>query len=101
MFVILAAIVLGGIAAFLAWDRHQDCKVQIEGTLRRHHATDIKIKLDWLEFDRDTFTYDVEYRDRDGKVHNNRCKVTAHPSLADDAVYWVNPIDPPFASGGH
>lgn len=94
-FVVPAALVAGAIAAFFAWDRHQMCKAEIEGSLRRHHSTNIKIKLDWLDFDRDTLTYNVEYRDRDGKVHTNRCKVTTHPSLADDAVYWVNPIDSP------
>ncbi|HET9634666.1 MAG TPA: hypothetical protein VFP26_01950 [Gemmatimonadaceae bacterium] len=93
-FLLIGCVILGGIAGFFAWERHQMCKAEIEGSLRRYHATDIKISLDWFDFDRDTYTYDVEYRDRHGKVHTNRCKVASQPFVADESVYWLNPIDP-------
>ena len=87
---LLAAI---GIASFIAWDRHQMCTAEIEGSLGRVHAKDIKLKLDWLDFDRDTFTYDVEYCDPAGKVHHNRCKVATRYFGADNSVYWTDPIE--------
>ncbi len=94
MFTALVCLALIGVAGFIAWDRHQMCAAQIEGSLRKHHATDIEIRFDWFDFDQDTFTYDVEYRDRNGKVHRNRCKVTSRGYPADKAVYWTDPVDP-------
>lgn len=84
-----------GVAGFFAWDRHRMCTALIEGSLRKYHATDIQITIDWLDFDRDTFSYDVEYRDRAGRIHHNRCKVSAVDYPADDAVYWTEPLEPP------
>lgn len=95
LFLTLASLVVAGGIAFFAWDRHQRCKAAIEGSLRKYHAGDIKITFDWFDFDRDNFTYDVEYRDHQGKVHANRCKVSSHAYPADEAIYWVTPIDPP------
>ena len=91
----LGMIALASVAGFFAWDRHQTCTALIEGSLRKYHATDMHIKFDWLDFDEDTFTYDVEYRDRAGKVHHNRCKVAYHGYPADESVYWTEPIAPP------
>ena len=82
------------VAVFLTWDRHAMCKSLVEGSLRRYHATDIAITTDWMDFDRDTFTYDVEYTDSSGKKQRNRCKVMSGNVLADDAVYWTDPIVP-------
>ncbi len=89
----LVAVISG--AGFFAWDRHQMCVAQIEGGLLKYHATDIDIKCDWLDSDRDTLTYDVQYRDRAGKIHHNRCKVSFRGYPTDEAVYWTDPIDPP------
>ena len=91
----LGIIALVGVAGFFAWDRHRMCTALIEGSLRKYHATDIHITLDWLDFDRDTFTYDVEYRDRAGRVHHNRCKVSSQHYPADEAVYWTEPLQSP------
>lgn len=71
------------------------CLAEIEGSLRKYHATDIEIEFDWMDYDRETFTYDVQYRDRSGKFHRNRCKVTSGRAIGDEAVYWVDPIGPP------
>jgi flagellar biosynthesis/type III secretory pathway M-ring protein FliF/YscJ len=92
--VALGLVALISVAGFFAWDRHQVCTALVEGDLRKYHATDIVIKLDWFDFDKDTFTYDVEYRDRAGTFHRNRCKVTSHGYPADEAVYWTDPINP-------
>ena len=89
----LAFVVVAGFLGFAFWDRHTMCKADIEGSLLRYHATGIQMKFDWMDFDRDTFTYDVQYRDRAGKVHYNRCKVTTSQYL-DPTVYWDNPIEP-------
>ncbi len=91
---ILGLLVLFSVAGFVAWDRHQMCAASVEGDLRKHHSTDIIIKLDWLDFDADTLTYDVEYRDRAGTFHRNRCKVSFRGYPADEAVYWIDPIKP-------
>ena len=96
-FIILGPLVFSAIAGFFVWDRHQLCKAEIEGSLRKYHATDIKITLDLFDYDRDTLTYDVEYRDRLGKLRTNRCKVSSLASPADEAIYWVDPITPPDA----
>ena len=91
----LGTIALLGVAGFFTWDRHRMCTALIEGSLGKYHATDIQITLDWLDFDRDTFTYDVEYRDRAGKIQHNRCKVSSGDYPADEAVYWTEPLQPP------
>jgi hypothetical protein len=95
IFATLGIVALLGACGFFAWERHQMCTAEIEGSLRKHHATDIEIVFDWMDFDHGTFTYDVQYRDRDGKAHHNRCKVTSRGYPADESVYWVDPIDPP------
>ena len=93
IFPTIVSLVVAGAAGLFGWDRHRMCKAEIEGSLRKYHARDVKITFDWFDYDRDTFTYDVEYRDREGKVHTNRCKV----SPADESIYWVTPIEPPAA----
>ena len=91
---VVAVIAMIGVAGFGFWDRHTMCQADIEGSLLRYHATDIKMRLDWMDFTRDSFSYDVQYRDRTGKVHYNRCKVTTSQYL-DPTVYWDDPIEPP------
>jgi hypothetical protein len=91
----LGIIAMLSAAGFFGWERHQMCLAEIEGSLRKYHATDIEIVFDWMDFDRNTFTYDVQYRDRDGHFHRNRCKVTSRGHPADESVYWVDPIGPP------
>src|SRR5689334_14657375 len=95
MSLLILVVVFGAVGGLFAWDRHRMCKAEIEGSLRRYHATDIKITFDPFDFDRDNFTYDVEYRDRLGKLHTNRCKVSSRASPEDEAIYWTDPIDPP------
>ena len=98
----LGLVAFISVAGFFAWDRHQMCMALVEGDLRKYHATDIVITIDLFDFDRDTFTYDVEYRDGAGTLHRNRCKVTYRGY--DEAVYWTDPINPHAvtkASGRH
>jgi hypothetical protein len=92
IFSLLGTVVLAGVAGFFVWDRHQLCVATIEGSLRRLHATDIKIMPDWLDFDRDTLTYDVEYTDGEGRRHANRCKVAFSPGRDDEVIYWQRPL---------
>lgn len=94
---ILAALglaVASGVAGYLTWDRDQTCRALIEADLRRYRATDITIERDWLDFDRDTATFDVRYRDRVGDVHSNRCKVAVRSAIDAEVVYWASPVDP-------
>lgn len=91
----LGLVAIFCVGAFFTWEGHMTCKSVIEGSLLRYHATDIVVKRDWMDFDRDTSTYDVEYRDTSGKLQRNRCKVTSGNVLAEDAVYWADPIGPP------
>ena len=90
---VLGLVALLGVAGFFIWERHDTCKALIEGDLRRFHFKDITISPDWFDFDRDTFTYDVEYTDDTGRRVLNRCKVNVH-LLGDQMVYWQHPIRP-------
>jgi hypothetical protein len=92
---LIGLIALLAVGAFVFWDRYQMCAAEIEGSLRRYHASDIELALDWMDFDRDTFTYDVTYRDSAGKVRYNRCKVNTRYFGADNSVYWTDPLVPP------
>ena len=68
------------------------CVSFIEGDLLRYHATDITASFDWFDWDGDTYTYDVRWKDPDGKWHNGRCKVRSHEPgpFGEDLVYWVS-----------
>ena len=89
---ILLVLVMAGVAAFLGWDNDRMSRMTIEGALLRYHVTDIRLKLDWMDSDRDNFTYDVEYTDTSGKRHYNRCKVNTRSD--DGSVYWDSPLFP-------
>lgn len=99
-FLILGLATALGAAGFFAWDQHRRCIELIEGSLGKYHATDVDIKRNWMDYDRDTFTYDVTFRDRSGKLNSNRCKVTTRADQADDAVYWSEPLAPPATQDG-
>jgi len=88
----LGFILIVGVIGAVMWDRNRMCIASIEGSLLRYHATDIKTRVNWMDSDRDTLTYDVWWRDREGKPHSNRCKVSSGYST-DDAVYWEEPLD--------
>jgi hypothetical protein len=92
---VLGIIALMAVIGFVFWDRYQMCTAEIEGSLKRYHASDIQLKFDWLDFDRDTFTYDVTYRDSTGNLRHNRCKVATRYFGADNSVYWTEPLLPP------
>ena len=68
------------------------CIAFIEGDLLRYHATDIRATFDWFDWDRDTFTYDVLWKDPAGNWHNGRCKVRSHEPgpFGEDLVFWVS-----------
>ncbi|MBA2432462.1 MAG: hypothetical protein H0V56_10175 [Chthoniobacterales bacterium] len=83
-----AALALGG---FLLWERHDMAAARVYGELRGRKATDIKITPDWLDFDRDTMTYDVTYTAADGVRKANTCKVSVGPH-SDHRVYWASPV---------
>jgi hypothetical protein len=98
---VLAVFAMGGGLAFLEWDTDRMCRLTIEGALLRYHVTDIKLKRDWMDWDRDNSTYDVEYTDISGKRHYNRCKVATRKFMTqsdDSIVYWESPMIPPSIS---
>ena len=84
LFPLLGFLVVAGVAGFLAWDGHVMNVATIEGTLRRHHATEIRVTLDWVEteWNRRIYSYDVAYVDATGRRRGNRCRVS------EDEVYW-------------
>jgi hypothetical protein len=45
----LGIVAFIGAAGFFAWERHQMCLAEIEGSLRKYHATDIEIEFDWID----------------------------------------------------
>ena len=87
---VIMAVVLGGVGVFLR-GRHSDAIARIEGELSRRNVSDITIAPNWLDFDRETLTYDVSYRMPSGERHQNRCKVAVH-LWADNEVYWQKPL---------
>lgn len=62
---LLGFLVVAGVSGFLAWDRHVMYVATIEGALRRHHTTEIRVSIDWFDTDwrHGIHSYDVAYRD--------------------------------------
>jgi hypothetical protein len=89
---ILGGAALLGVAGFLLWERHDMATARIWAALRQQRATEIRIAADWLDFDRDTMTYDVEYTDREGLRRSNCCKVDLRPGTDDEGLYWASPL---------
>jgi hypothetical protein len=89
---LIGGAVFAGLAGFLAWDRHELCVATIEGSLRRFHARDITVAIDWFGFDRHTFTYDVEFTDGEGRRQANRCRINVSPGADHEAIYWQHPL---------
>ena len=87
---VVMVVVLVGVGLFVR-DRHTHGVAVIEGELKRRKATDIAISPQWLDFDRDTLTYNVSYVMPTGERHENRCKVSIRPG-ADHEVYWQKPL---------
>ena len=92
MLLALAAVAALGVGAFVIWERHDMAKAFIQSDLSRQRATDVVITPDWMDFDRDTLTYDVTYTDTNGRHRRNRCKVGVRPG-ADGTVYWSSAFD--------
>lgn len=88
IFAVAAAIVL---ASVMHRQRHGMALARVRDELQRARATDIVIRPQWLDFDRDTLTYDVQYTAPDGARRTNRCKVPISP-LAEHTVYWADPL---------
>ena len=86
---VVAAAILTGVPT---WLHHQDCLSYIQGDLGRYHPRDLKIRNDWMSYGRYSFTYDVEYRDTDGRMHYNRCTVSWDDEVAS-TVTWDTPLD--------
>jgi hypothetical protein len=82
-------LVVGTISALalIAWTRHNTARAQVLDALERIQATRAVLRPDWLDLDRGTMTYDVEYSTPDGRRHSNRCKVAIQVG-SDHAVYW-------------
>ena len=87
---VIMAVVLVGVGLFVR-DRHASAVALIEGELKRRKASDITISPQWLDFDRDTLTYNVSYVMPTGERHENRCKVSIRLG-ADRDVYWQKPL---------
>lgn len=88
---VLGVLAVVGIAGFLTWNRYDMAKASIEGELLRRKAADIKVRPNWLDFDRDTLTCDVEYTAADGSRKANTCKVSLRAG-ADDRLFWASPL---------
>ena len=88
---ILGLIAIVSVWGFLLWERHDMASAYVYGDLAGKKARDITIRPDWLDFDRDSMTYDVEYTAADGVRKANSCKVNVGPQT-DHKVYWAHPI---------
>ncbi len=87
-FVVFAAVTLL-FSRFLP-DAH---KQRIQKELAQHGATEIEVTREWPDTDRDNFTYLVTYKDAQGQVRNNLCKI--HIALLGNAhaeISWRDPL---------
>jgi hypothetical protein len=89
---ILGALAVAGVGAFFYWERHDMAKALIEADLRRAGVTLIRLELDWMDFDRDTLTYDVVYDSASGRRLHTRCKVAIRAG-SDGNLYWTSPLE--------
>jgi len=91
MLPILAIVAVAGFAFFMIRRRNDTSRAMIENDLKSHGATDVEITSKWVDYDRDTLTYDVAWTDPKGQRVRNRAKVPIHP-FADRGIYWQEPL---------
>ncbi len=90
--VAVVAVVAIAIAVTVVRGRATVARSRIEAALAERGAREIEISNQWLDFDRDTLTFNVTYRTRDGRQATNRCKVPVR-LMAESSVYWEEPLE--------
>jgi hypothetical protein len=70
-----------------------NAKSTIQVELEAKGAKDIVVRHEWLDFDRDTFTFSVEYKDSNGNKCATRCKMHRWGIFLSDEVYWSSVLD--------
>jgi len=64
-------------------------KENILHDLQKRGATNIDIHHEWLDFDRDTLTFSVEYTNTSGDKRRTSCKI----HHLDSEIYWSGSLD--------
>lgn len=89
-FIIAGLFIIGFISwAFMLGNDAE--KERIRTHIHRMGGTMVDVSYLWFEGDRDTHSYDVTYRDLNGRMYTNRCKIRTSWT-SDDALYWREPI---------
>lgn len=68
-------------------------KSTIQGELEAKGAKEIVVHHDWLDFDRDTFSFSVKYKDSNENKCATRCKIQRWGIFLSDEVYWSSVLD--------
>ncbi len=68
-------------------------KYAITDYLQKRKAKNIVITREWLDFDRDTLTFTVEFTDSNGKKISTRCKIRRLAIFIDEEIFWTEPIE--------
>jgi hypothetical protein len=70
-----------------------DAKNTIQGELESKGSKDVIVRHEWLDFDRNTMTFSVEYADSNGNKFSTRCKIHRWGIFLSDEVYWSSILD--------
>lgn len=67
--------------------------------LQERGAKNINVVRDWLDFDRDTKTFFVEFTHPNGNKVTTRCKIRYWSNVEDGEIFWSEPtnLKPPKA----
>jgi hypothetical protein len=84
---LIGMVVVAGLVAYTVRDRDLAARARISNELWKAGARGVGIHRKWLDFDRDTMTYEVSYTAADGSPERTRCKLSWRRH-ADDALFW-------------
>lgn len=87
--IILVVLVLGYI--FFHVLAIKSAKGNIQRFLKESGATAINIQHEWPDFDRDTYSFAVNYQAPNGKQKSTRCKIRHFWLAPDGEIFWANP----------
>ncbi len=83
-------VVLIPIAIAFMWLNNTSASDMISNDLRRKGARPTGISREWIDTDRDTMTYLVEYIDSNGNKISSRCKIRHTGFFLDKEIYWFD-----------
>lgn len=85
---IIFLIALGILVLIIFIISLHSAKESIRHDLQLRGAKDIVIHYEWLDFDRSTMTFYVEFINSSGNKFKTRCKLHHWGLFVDNEVYW-------------